>query len=192
MIDRNHWNDAYQNNNTGWDVGYTATPLKEYFDQLKDKTIKILVPGAGNAYEVESLFNLGFKNVFLLDFAETPIKNFRRRNPDFPKKQILIEDFFEHKGCYDLIIEHTFLTSFPKNARQKYAAKMHALLNKKGKLVGVTFNHDFGNDTPPFGGTTEEYAELFSPYFNFHTFELCNNSIKPRKDRELFFILSKK
>jgi methyl halide transferase len=192
MRDRNYWNETYKNNKTGWDVGYAATPLKSYFDQLSDKTIKILVPGAGNAYEVEYLFKSGFKNVYLLDFAETPIHSFLIRNPGFPKQQLLIEDFFEHKGSYDLIIEHTFLTSFPKDMRANYASKMHQLLNKNGKLVGLAFNHEFGKDFPPFGGTPKEYINLFSPYFDIQTLELSYNSIKPRVGREHFFILTKK
>ncbi len=192
MLDRNYWDKTYDNKKPGWDVGYAATPLKEYFDQLSDKSLRILVPGAGNAYEVEYLFNSGFKNVHLLDFAPTPVNNFLTRNFDFPKDQVLIEDFFEHTGTYDLIIEHTFLTSFPKNVRGKYSKKMNELLANNGKFVGLIFNHEFGTDAPPFGGTPEEYKSLFIPYFNFKIFEVCYNSIKPRKNRELFFILIKK
>ena len=33
-LDSNSWNDRYLSNNTGWDVGYITTPLKDYFDQL--------------------------------------------------------------------------------------------------------------------------------------------------------------
>ncbi len=192
MLDRNYWDKTYDNKKPGWDVGYAATPLKEYFDQLTDKSVRILVPGAGNAYEVEYLFNSGFKNVYLLDFAPTPVNNFIERTPNFPKNQIISEDFFEHNGCYDLIIEHTFLTSFPKIIRNSYSKQMHKLLAKNGKFVGLIFNHEFGTDAPPYGGTPEEYNSLFKPYFNFKTFDICYNSIKPRKDRELFFILIKK
>ena len=96
MLDKNFWENTYHTNNTGWDIGYITTPLKEYFDKLKSKTIKILIPGAGNAYEVEYLFSQGFKNVFLLDFAPSPINNFKKRNPDFPESQIICQDFFQH------------------------------------------------------------------------------------------------
>ena len=192
MLDKAYWDKTYENKQAGWDVGYAATPLKEYFDQLTDKSIRILIPGAGNAYEVEYLFQLGFKNVFLLDFAPTPIQNFIKRNPDFPLDHIIEEDFFTHKEQYDLIIEHTFLTSFPKKMRPKYAAKMHDLLAVNGKLVGLLFNHEFQNNHPPFGGTPEEYQKLFDDCFIFKTFELAHNSIKPRKDRELFIKLEKK
>jgi len=48
-----YWNRQYLESKTGWDIGYISTPIKEYIDQLTDKSIKILVPGAGNAYEVD-------------------------------------------------------------------------------------------------------------------------------------------
>lgn len=191
-LNKEYWNKTYLNKQTGWDVGYIATPLKEYFDQLNDKSIRILVPGAGNAYEVEYLHQAGFKNVYLLDFAPTPIKNFLKRNPIFPKNHIIEEDFFKHKGKYDLIVEHTFLTSFPIKLRPDYALKMHELLSQKGNLIGLLFNHEFPHNHPPFGGNPDEYIKMFSPHFKFNIFETAYNSIKPRKNREIFVKLSKK
>ena len=82
-LDANFWESNYQNQQTGWDIGYAATPIKEYIDQLQNKNLKILIPGAGNAYEVEYLFKKGFKNVFLMDIAESPINNFKKRLPEF-------------------------------------------------------------------------------------------------------------
>ncbi len=192
MLDKKYWDKTYDKKQPGWDVGYAATPLVEYFNQLNNKELRILIPGAGNAYEVEYLFRAGFKNVFLLDFAPTPVDNFLQRIPEFPKENIIKEDFFEHQGQYNLIIEHTFLTSFPKNIREKYAAKMHELLSAGGKLSGIVFNHDFPGDIPPYGGTIDEYKNFFTPYFEFKTIEGCYNSIRPRQGRELFFILIKK
>jgi len=57
----NYWENRYQNQQTGWDIGEISSPLKAYIDQLEDKSIKILIPGAGNAYEAEYLFLNGFK-----------------------------------------------------------------------------------------------------------------------------------
>ena len=68
------WTNRYQENRTGWDIGYPSTPLKEYFDQLDNKALKILIPGAGNAYEAEYLWQQGFKNVHVLDISEIPLK----------------------------------------------------------------------------------------------------------------------
>lgn len=192
VLDANYWEQTYQLDKTGWDIGYAATPIKEYIDQLTNKNLKILIPGAGNAYEVEYLFNAGFKNTYLLDFAETPINNFKNRLPEFPNQQLICENFFDHCQQYDMIIEHTFLTSLPRNLRKEYAQKMSTLLFPNGKLIGLLFNHEFGNPDPPYGGTIKEYEQLFEPYFHFTIFESSTNSIKPRMGKELFILLTKK
>ena len=62
-----YWSSRYAEERTGWDIGHPSTPLKEYIDQLQNKNLKILIPGAGNAYEAEYLFEQGFKNVYVLD-----------------------------------------------------------------------------------------------------------------------------
>lgn len=187
-----YWNDRYHELDTRWDAGSVTTPLKTYFDQLKDKSISILIPGAGNSYEAEYLYGLGFKNIFVLDYAPLALKNFSERNPGFPVSHLLEEDFFAHKGQYDVIIEQTFFCALDISLRPAYAAHMHRLLKPQGKLVGVLFDCFFETEGPPFGGDKKEYEEYFSPYFQFNVFERCYNSIKPREGRELFINFSKK
>lgn len=187
-----YWNSRYVENDFGWDAGDITTPLKTYFDQITDKNLKILIPGAGNSYEAEYLFNKGFKNIFVLDFVEAPLKNIKERCKDFPSSQLIQQDFFDHKGQYDLIIEQTFFCAIDPKLRSAYTDHMAALLKPKGKLVGVLFNDVMNTDKPPFGGNKEEYVKYFSPYFDFYTFDECYNSIKPRENRELFINLSKK
>jgi len=187
-----YWDSKYDKGEIGWDIGYVSTPLKEYFDQLQDKSIKILVPGAGNGWEVEYLHKSGFTNVFLLDFSTEGIDLFRKRYPAFPENRIINADFFKHNEKYKLIVEQTFFSSFNPDNREKYADKMAQLLKPNGKLVGILFNHHFNFDGPPFGGTKEEYKKLFQTKFSFLHFDICYNSIKPRANRELFLLLRKK
>jgi methyl halide transferase len=193
----NYWSNRYKDQTTGWDIGYPSTPLKEYIDQLTDKNIRILIPGAGNAYEAEYLLKKGFANVYVMDISKIPLDNFAARNPGFPKEQLIEADFFEHQGTYDLIVEQTFFCSFEptKSNRENYAKQMHQLLKPKGKLVGVWFDIPLveGNmDKRPFGGTKEEYESYLRPYFKIKIFETCYNSIAPRAGQELFGIFLKK
>lgn len=192
QLSSEYWNTRYNENDFGWDTGDITTPLKTYFDQLTDKSLKILIPGAGNSYEAEYLFKNGFKNVFVLDFAEAPLKNIKTRCKDFPASQLIQDDFFKHTGQYDLIIEQTFFCAIDPKLRVDYAKHMPALLKPKGKLVGLLFDTIFEKEGPPFSGNKEEYLKYFSPYFNFNTFDKCYNSIKPREGRELFINFSKK
>lgn len=187
-----YWDRQYKNNKTGWDVGYASTPIKEFIDHLSDKSLSILVPGAGNAYEVEYLFNKGFRNTFLLDFSREGIRSFQHRCPEFPEEQIICEDFFIHKGSYDLIIEQTFFSSVSRLKRHDFSKKIYHLLNPGGHFAGLLFNHEFDFDGPPYGGTFEEYLKLFGNKFIIEKMEVAYNSIKPRRGRELFVMLRKK
>src|ERR1035437_7914658 len=186
------WTKRYQENETGWDLGTISTPLKEYIDQLTNKNIKILIPGAGNAHEAEYLFNKGFKNVTVIDISDLPLQNLQNRLPDFPKENLILTDFFEHESQYDLIIEQTFFCALDPSLRNKYVQKMLELLKPKGKLVGTFFTDPIDTDHPPFGATKEEYIKLFDPGFELRTLEKCVNSIKPRMGRELFINFVKK
>lgn len=192
QLNSEYWNTRYIENDFGWDAGDITTPLKTYFDQLKDKSLKILIPGAGNSYEAEYLFNSGYKNIFVLDFAEAPLKNIKERCKDFPSEQLIQNDFFKHAGQYDLIIEQTFFCAIDPKLRADYAKHMHSLLKPKGKLVGLLFDTVFEKEGPPFSGSKEEYVKYFSPYFDFNIFDKCYNSIKPREGRELFINFTKK
>ena len=185
-----YWSKRYNQNQIGWDCGKITSPLKEYIDQLTNKDIKILIPGCGNAYEGEYLWNQGFKNTYILDFAPEAILNFKKLVPDFPNENIHELDFFDHSDKYDLIIEQTFFCAIHPTRRNEYAAHVSNMLNEKGKLVGVLFNRDFEGG-PPFGGCIEEYQNLFSIYFSEVKMNPCYNSIKPRINSELFIRLVK-
>ncbi|MDQ3048076.1 MAG: TPMT family class I SAM-dependent methyltransferase [Bacteroidota bacterium] len=191
-LDKNYWSQRYRNEQIAWDAGSVTTPIKEYIDQLSDKSISILIPGAGNAYEAEYLHQQGFRNVTVLDISPEPLENMRRRIPSFPEHQLVNGDFFEHTGTYDLIFEQTFFCAIDPGLRAEYAKKMHSLLRPSGQLTGVLFNSNLSIEGPPFGGTKEEYLNYFQPYFKISKFEDCYNSIKPRAGKELFIRLQKK
>ncbi|MBO6213601.1 methyltransferase domain-containing protein [Algoriella sp.] len=191
-INADFWNDKYTNNETGWDLKSPSTPLKEYIDQIQNKNIKILIPGCGNAYEAEYLLEQGFTAITLVDISEVVVEKIKQKFKNNPNIKVIHQDFFELDGQFDLILEQTFFCALPPNLRQDYSIKINQLLAKEGKLVGVMFNRDFGNDFPPFGGNKTEYETYFNDYFDFKVMEKCYNSIPPRAENELFINLKKK
>ena len=191
-LDKNYWNDRYLHGSTGWDIGHISTPLKEYFDQLTNKELRILIPGCGNAYEAEYLVEKGFKNVFLIDWSEIALNNFKKKTHRLPDSHIFCEDFFKYKGQYDIISEQTFFCAIEPSERAHYAKKVHELLLPAGKLVGLLFDDPLYDDRPPFGGNKVEYVKYFEPSFEFKVFERAYNSIQPRMGRELFILMVKK
>jgi SAM-dependent methyltransferase len=187
-----YWQNRYLNNETGWDVKEITQPLKDYIDQLKDKNLSILIPGAGNGYEYEYLIENGFNNITVIDIAEQPLTNIKNRVKNHVAENLVCDDFFNHEKKYDLIIEQTFFCALNPSLRDKYVEKMHELLNPKGKLIGLLFQFPLTEEGPPFGGSENEYVKLFSNNFKIRTLETAYNSIKPREGRELFFIFEKK
>ena len=193
MFDKKFWDKYYQTNHTPWDMGFVSPPLKAYIDQLTDKTKNILIPGAGNSYEAEYLWESGFKNLDVLDIAHTPLLNLKKRLPSFPKDHLINEDFFNQKREYDLIFEQTFFCSIDPSKREAYSQQIMKLLKPDGKLVGVffTFPLDLNQSAPPFGGSIDEYENLFSKYLKILRMETSRNSHPARQDREVFIIAQK-
>jgi SAM-dependent methyltransferase len=189
-LDQEYWNTQYNINATGWDLGGVSPPIKEYINTLKNKDISILIPGCGNSHEAEYLLSQGFTNVTIIDIAPTLVENLKEKFRKYPNIKIVLGDFFEHQGKYDLIIEQTFFCALPPTMREKYVVEMHKILKEKGLLVGLLFDRTF-ESSPPFGGSKKEYELLFKDYFDFKIMETCHNSIAPRVNTELFFELQK-
>jgi methyl halide transferase len=193
MLNDQYWSKRYENSQTGWDVGTVSPALKEYFDQLTDKNSPILIPGCGNAHEAEYLLKQGFTNITLIDISEVLVNILQEKLQFYIEKhsvRIIHQDFFEHLGSYDLIIEQTFFCAIDPFLRTIYAKKMAKLLKPRGKLVGLLFDCDFDGG-PPFGGSKAEYITCFEPYFKLKIFESCYNSIPPRAGNELFICLER-
>ena len=191
MFDKAFWNNRYKTQQTGWDIGYPSTPLKTFIDNLENKNLTILIPGCGRAYEAEYLHQKGFKKVTIIDLSPLALAEFYKRVDSFPKNHLIEGDFFEHQGQYDLILEQTFFCAIAPNLRKDYVNHTSDLLKKNGKIVGLLFAEEFGNDHPPFGGTVEEYQKLFSSHYVIEQMDIASNSIEARKGRELFISLKK-
>ena len=193
-VDAEFWNERWLKGETAWDMGRPSTPLKEYIDTLQDKNLKILIPGCGNAYEAEYLFQKGFTRVYVIDYAAKALEEFSKRVPDFPKSHLICGDFFGlAENNFDLILEQTFFCAIDPSLRKRYAEKMHEVISPTGRLVGLLFNDPKLNlDSPPFRGSEQEYREIFKPYFTFVKLEPAYNSIPPRAGRELFINFSKR
>ena len=195
-LESGYWTDRYRSEDTPWDLGEVSPPLKEYFDSISKRGLKILVPGAGSGHEVQYLHQIGFSEVFYLDFSPEAARKFSQNHPTFPPSNIFAGDFFQQSGSYDLIVEQTFFCSFHpgKELRSRYAEKAAELLKPAGKLIGLWWNFPLEKDqtSPPYGGSMEEYCDLFQPYFSNVRFFPCRNSHPSREGKEYFAIMEKR
>lgn len=191
-LDANYWNNRYETEQIGWDLGKVSPPIQKYMEQYPNKNAAILIPGCGNSYEAAFLLENGFTNVTIIDIAPLLTAHLQEKYKQNPYIRIILGDFFLHESQYDLILEQTFFCALSPELRLQYVAKMYDLLKSDGKLVGVLFSCMFDFAPPPFGGTKAEYTTIFSPYFTFKNFDTCYNSVRPRNGNELFITFVRK
>jgi SAM-dependent methyltransferase len=189
-LNQTYWNNQYEAHATGWDLGSVSPPIKSYIDKIQNKATAILIPGCGNAYEAEYLLQNGFTNITVIDIAPALVAVLEKKFENNKNIRIVLGNFFDHKGTYDLILEQTFFCALPPNLRQKYVWKMHQLLAEYGILSGLLFNRTF-EVSPPFGGNLIEYQHLFQDAFVSNAIGVAQNSIVNRANSELFFEFQK-
>ncbi len=190
-LDPDFWNKRYLDEDTPWDMGSVSPPLKAFLDKIEDPVTRILIPGAGRAYEAVYLHQRGFSNVVVCDWAPAAFRFIKKNAPDFPEENLQCVDFFRLEGEFDVILEQTFFCAIDPSLRPQYVRKVHELLKKGGTLAGVLFATVFDRPGPPFGGTPEEYRALFGEFLFIEKLAICKNSILPRAGNEVFVQLIK-
>ena len=189
---QNYWEDKWQKQEIGWDIGYASPAITDYFKKNLDKNSKILIPGCGNAYEAEFLLKEGFKDISIVDISPKACEILKEKFKGNKEVKIFCGDFFQHEGKYKFIIEQTFFCAIPTIYRSKYVKKAADLLSENGRLIGLLFNRNFEQKGPPFGGSLAEYGFLFKKYFNIVKMEESTKSIPERTGSELFINFKKK
>ena len=189
MHNKDYWNQRYQTQQTGWDLGQPAPAIINFFSTIDDKSATILIPGCGNAHEAQALLDMGFTNITLIDIAPLLVDSLREKFKN-TAINVILGDFFEHTGTYQYIVEQTFFCAIDPSLRPQYVGHMHALLQPGGQLVGLQFGVSMPAG-PPFGGNEAEYQALFEPKFEVNI-SPCIHSVKPREGNELWVEYTKK
>ncbi len=185
-FDEQYWTERYDAGKDGWDLGCISPPIKEYIDQLTNKDIKILIPGAGISHEAEYIHNQGFTNLYVCDISNVPLDNLKDRVTTFPVDNLIHGNFFEIQDEFDLVLEQTFFCALNPLLRQDYIEQMSKIIKPKGNLIGLLFSMEFDREGPPFGGVINNYKAMFSKKFDIRVITPCTNSIESRMGSELF------
>ncbi len=188
---KDFWNSRWETGQTGWDIGAPAPAFTTYFSDFSQKNAAILIPGCGSGHEAEFLLSIGFTNITVIDIAPKAVAILNEKFRSNPNITILCNDFFQHEGSYDYIVEQTFFCAIDPDLREAYAQQTHELLRPNGKIIAILFDRSFEGG-PPYGGSKEEYIQLFTTKFNILSLESNQLSIPQRMGSELFGIFEKK
>ena len=196
-LDAEYWNHRYKNQRTGWDIGHANHGLVEEVKSRFPKSTKILIPGAGRAHEAEALWQAGFLNTYVCDWAQEAFTDLRTSkvlakafsSTEDINARLIVEDFFKVEDAFDLILEQTFFCAIDPSKRESYVEQAFSLLKPVGKWMGIFFDCHFPTEGPPFGGDKETYVRLFSKRFEVVELNRFDRSIVPRQGKELLGLM---
>ena len=192
---RADWQDHYESNDLGWDLGQVAPPFVKLWEEEKLPVGKALVPGCGRGHEVIFLAENGFE-VTAIDFSKGAVTYLERALEERNLSgRVLHQDFFgldnSHDGVYDLVLEQTFFCAIAPRQRQDYVRNVTRILKPGGMLVGLFYNTD-KEGGPPYNTTREDIKVNFAKNFKIQELHKTTLSAEQRKDKEWLSILIKK
>lgn len=190
-LNKEYWKQRYRSGNTQWDIGKPSPQLIQLAKKYASESDRILIPGAGRGHEYVKLKDIGFQNVYLCDWANEAFDALRG-HPMTNDSDLMVCDFFELSGNFDLILEMTFFCALEPSLRKAYVRKCYDLLNDDGLLCGLWFDRDFNQDGPPFGGSREEYTNLLFDQFDILKMETASLSIAPRANKEVMIVCQRR
>ena len=144
-------------------------PLRAYFDQLAvARQPRILIPGAGRAYEAEYLHQLGFRQVFVADLAPEPLAGASSPRARLSRRTPLLADFFALPNAepFDLIVEQTFFCALdPARARPMPGSAQRCCGPAARSWACCSIPTLARGRSRPLGATGKNTAQYFAPVF---------------------------
>ena len=189
----NNWDDLYQRGETPWEKG-RAHPELIAFLRRQPLTGRVLVPGCGHGHDVRAIA-AGADEVVGLDIAESAIAA-AENYPVVGGERYVLGDLFNlsprWRGQFDWVFEHTCFCAIDPEMRPAYVSSVAAALRPGGHLLAIFYMNpdmDPGETGPPFGTTTEELDERFSPAFDLLGEWVPAETFDGREQRELVRVL---
>jgi len=149
-LEPDSWEQLWAKGVIPWDAGSSSPVLVDLLTSNSHllpmhNKITALVPGCGSGYDA-LLLSKYYDLAIGLDFSHTAIERACKLQKDSGisenKVKYIHGDFFTFKPerPIDLIYEYTFISTFPKNEREKWARQMYNLLDQNGVLVTLLFS----------------------------------------------------
>jgi len=147
----NHWEQRYQQGETGWDRGEASPALHRWLEHEVLKPGRILIPGCGRGHEAVELARRDFK-VTAIDIAPSACSHLERELAAADVSgEVICGDLFAFKPAapFDAIYEQTCLCAISPEQRQAYEQRLHDWL-KPGGVLCTLFMQTGAEGGPPF------------------------------------------
>ena len=180
-----YWEDRWQKEETGWDLGKANPALVEFLEEsastLLEEGIKTAIyPGCGSGYDLIEFRKAGFEKVYGLDISPTAMKRFQELYPEADGIEYLLADFFSFKGTFDLLFDYTFACAIQPLQREQWGHKVAELVRPGGYALILMFPLWLREGGPPFKFKVSEYCRLLEDKFDPIFIKQCDG-VEQRK-----------
>lgn len=188
------WEELYQRDDTGWDLG-SPTPVFQEMKYLLPSSGKMLVLGSGKGHDAIFFAQHGYETVGV-DFAETAVEIARGNAHRIGvKAEFLREDLFRLPGRFrnhfDVVVEYVTFCAIDPARRAEYRRVVASVLRRGGIFFTLFFPIDGRLGGPPFAVDVEEVRTLFGKKFVLLHESRPASSVKPRLGKELLMVWKK-
>ena len=162
------WNTAYEDDDTPWDKGVAAPPLRAFLATHPMRG-RVLVPGCGLGHDVRLLAEQG-ASVVGLDIVPKAVRKAQAIEA-VGDERFEVADFLNlaeiYHGQFDAVVEHTCLCALDPAQRVAYVRAVLQALKPDGHYLAVFFREvsDYDGAGPPHPIAAEEIATLFGEAF---------------------------
>ena len=177
MSNKDHWEKIYSTKEIDGVSWYQETPITSLniIKALKlNLNASIIDVGAGKSFLADTLLNLGYNNITILDISGNALDEVAKRVAKENHKIKCIESNITDLSSdqkYDIWHDRAVFHFITNNQeREKYLALLNASLNKEGYLIIGTFSEDgplkcSGLDVQRY--SVKELKELLKENFKF-------------------------
>lgn len=144
-----HWENVFatkEETEVSWFQQKPETSIRFFVDNNIPKDAKIIDIGGGDSYLIDSLLDLGYTNLFLLDISEKAIERIKNRLGEKSENvTFIVSDILDFKPETSFDVWHDrasfhFLTT--ENEIEKYKNLVSNSISEKGFLFIGTFSEN--------------------------------------------------
>jgi len=163
------WNAAYESDDTPWDKGVAAPPLRTFLASHQI-TGRVLVPGCGLGHDVRLLAEQG-ASVVGLDIVPKAVRKAQAIEA-VGDERFEVADFLnlptDYHEQFDAVVEHTCLCALDPAQRVAYVRAVLQALKPDGYYLAVFFREvkDYRAGGPPHPITGDQIEALFGNDFD--------------------------
>ena len=135
-------------------------------------------------------------DVTAIDFSSEAIKHARQlADKEGVAIEFVQEDVFDYSlglsDEFDYVVEYVTYCAIEPSRRAEFAAMIPSLMKPSGRFIALFFPLDDRPGGPPFAVSMDEIQRLFGKKLELASIEAPQNSVSPRKGKELMTVWRK-